>query len=251
MSRLNLKRLVRDRISLPLRNSIRLALGLHPIEYRKLWPDVARIPLNRGDVLIDAGAHVGTFTGCALAYQPWLRVHAFEPIPEACEELSRRFGGYPGLRLNRLALGRCREERSFNVSRFSEASSFFAPGEELLSHVYGHDYATARSILVNVETLDSYCTSQGIARIRLLKLDVQGSEIEVLEGAASMLDATDYVYAEAQFRELYRGAPRYDDTFRYLHKRNFDLLCMTCFRADDAGELMECDMIFRRRSGSR
>lgn len=86
------KKLLDRLMPLPLRNSIRLALGRHPIEYRGRWPELARIPLRRGDVVIDAGAHVGDFASCALAHQPWLRLHAFEPIPEAWEELHRRLG---------------------------------------------------------------------------------------------------------------------------------------------------------------
>jgi len=243
---LRLKAFARRLVPLPLRNSIRLALGRHPIEYRSRWPELARIPLRRGDVVMDVGAHVGDFAECVLAYQPWLSVHAFEPIPEAWEELDRRFAGYPGFRANRIALGRSGGHRRLNVSRYAEATSFFELGEELLAGVYGLDYTTDRSIDVSVETLERYSEAQRIANIRLLKLDVQGAEVEVLEGAGDALERTDYVYAEAQFRELYRGAPRFEDTFRFLNRRGFELLCMAPFRVDDKGELMECDMLFRR-----
>jgi FkbM family methyltransferase len=245
---LSLKQIARDLVPLPLRNSIRLALGRHPIEYRRRWPELARIPLRRGDTVIDVGANVGDFTECALAYQPWLVIHAFEPIPEAFETLARRFGRYPGFRANQVALGTCLGQRRFHVSRYAEASSFFPLGQELLEGVYGLDYATEKSIDVTVEKLETYCDAQRIREIRLLKLDVQGAEVEVLEGAGAALGRTDYVYTEAQFRELYRGAPLFDETFRFLHRHGFELLCMASFRVDDAGELMECDMIFRRRT---
>lgn len=242
--------IARRLVPLAFRNSVRLALGRHPIEYRRNWPELARIPLRRGDTLIDVGAHVGDFTDCALAYQPWLAVHAFEPIPEAFQALVQRLGAYPGFRGNQVALGRVPGQRRFHVSRYAGASSFFDLGQELLDGVHGLDYSLERLIEVTVEKLETYCDIRRIRSIRLLKLDVQGAELEVLEGAGAILDRTDYVYTEAQFRELYRGAPRFEETFRCLHGRGFELLCMASFRVDDAGELMECDMIFRRRSGT-
>ena len=71
----------------------------------------------------------------------------------------------------------------------------------------------------------------------------------MLKGAEDVLPRIDWVYTEAQFVELYHGGPRAGDIFSFLHRHRFELVRMTSFRADDAGNLMECDMVFRRRSG--
>jgi FkbM family methyltransferase len=222
-------------------------LQRHPIEYRRRWPELARIRLRRGDTLVDAGAHIGDFAECALAYQPWLSVHAFEPLPEAFQTLAERFGSYPHFSANQTALGRTPGVRRFHVSRYSVASSFFELGRELQVGLYGRDFSEDRAITVQVDTLEGYCARHSLRRVRLLKLDVQGAELEVLEGTGSMLDETDYVYTEAQFGELYRGAPRFGEICRFLHGRGFELLCMVSFGLSDAGDPLECDMLFRRR----
>ncbi|HEX6087691.1 MAG TPA: FkbM family methyltransferase [Thermoanaerobaculia bacterium] len=246
-----LRSLIRRVTSLRLRNDLRLRLRRHPIELRERYPDLGAVPLRRGAVVFDVGANVGYFSECALAWQPWLELHAFEPIPAACATLEERLSLYGGITVNRTALGATREERDFHVSRFDEASSFLENGELLRRGVYGIDFSVAETIRVRVDTLAHYVREHNIERIDLLKLDVQGFELEVLKGAEPVLDRIEAIYCEAQFRELYRGAPLAPDLFAWLHARGFTLLRMTQFRADDGGQLMECDMLFIARRDRR
>lgn len=240
--------LIKRFIPLRTRNAIRVALKRHPIEYRSRWPDLAMFNLAKNDVVFDVGANVGEFTECVLAFQPRAIVHAFEPIPEVFRELALKFKDYSGIYLNPAALGSRPGEQSLIVSSYAEASSFLENGPVLNEGVYGIDFGPVRSQRVNVETLADYCVGRGVGLIRLLKLDVQGYELEVLKGADAVLDRVEFVYAEAQFQELYKGGPRFTDLFDFLNIRSFDLVRMTSFRKDDEGRLMECDMIFRNRA---
>jgi FkbM family methyltransferase len=189
------------------RNVVRLALGRHPIEYRSRWPDIEMCSLKRGDVVFDVGANVGDFTEFVLAYQPWAIVHAFEPLPSAFAVLQRRFGEYPGIYCNQAALGSSQCVLPLNVSSYDQASSFLPNGKILESRVYGIDFSMTNTIDVPVDTLANYAIKGEIKRIRLLKLDVQGFEIEVLKGAEAILSYIEYIYAEAHFQELYKGGP--------------------------------------------
>jgi FkbM family methyltransferase len=238
--------LVRAWTSLRLRNAIRIALRRHPIELRDRYPDLAAVPLRRGAVVFDVGANVGSFSECVLAYQPWMRLHVFEPIPAAFATLTGRLAAHGGMVFNAIALGAERGERDFHVSRFAEASSFLETAEAAEEHVKNIDFSVEETIPVRIETVAAYTAEHGIARIDLLKLDVQGFELEVLKGAEPVLGRIDFIYCEAQFRELYRGAPLAGDLFSWLRARGFTLLRMAQFRADDEGRLMECDMLFRR-----
>lgn len=239
-----LRSLIRAWTSLRVRNAVRLRLGRHPIELRERYPDLAAVPLRRGAVVLDVGANVGAFSECVLAWQPWARLHVFEPIPAAFTTLVQRLTPYGGIVLNRRALGSERGERDLHVSRFPEASSFLESGEPLQKGLYGIDFSTAETIRVPTETIADYVAERGIDRIDLLKLDVQGFELEVLKGAEPVLGRIGFLYCEGQFRELYRGAPLAPEIFSWLHARGFTLLRMVQFRADDEGRLMECDMLF-------
>jgi FkbM family methyltransferase len=244
-----LRSLVRTLTTLRGRNDLRLRLGRHPIELRERYPDLADLSLRRGAVVFDVGANVGYFSECVLAHQPWARIHAFEPQPGPRAKLEEVLAPYgDGIVINATALGAERGERAFHVSRFDEASSFLENGALLAGGLYGIDFTTVATIPVTVDTVADYAVAHWIARIDLLKLDVQGFELEVLKGAEPVLDRIDAIYCEAQFEELYRGCPMFGDIFTWLHARGFELLRMTEFSADDEGRLIECDMIFLRRT---
>lgn len=70
----------------------------------------------------------------------------------------------------------------------------------------------------------AYAAANGIGWIDLLKLDVQGFELEVLKGAAGI--RVGWICAEAWFQELYAGGPMFDETAMYLHERGFNLVQM-------------------------
>ncbi len=234
--------------SLRLRNDLRLRLGRHPIELRERYPDLADLSLRRGAVVFDVGANIGNFSESVLAHQPWASIHAFEPLAGPRQKLQEALTPYGnGIVINATALGAERGERAFHVSGFDEASSFFENGAVLKAGLYGIDFSTVDSIPVVIDTVDNYVAEHRIERIGLLKLDVQGFELEVLKGAEPVLDRIDAIYCEAQFEELYRGGPLAGDIFTWLHLRGFELLRMTEFRANDEGCLIECDMLFLRR----
>lgn len=246
-----LKRALNRLLPLSRRNSIRLFFKLYPFEHRQRWPDLALIQLARHDVVFDVGANIGSFSECVLAYQPRAIVYAFEPVPVAFAVLKKKFADYPHVYCENLALGRQPGRQAINVSRFTEASSFLENGKLLREGVYGIDFTIAESFSVSIEALSDYVREHSVKRIKLLKLDVQGYELEVLKGAEPILTDIDFIYTEAQFQELYKGGPLFEDIFAFLSERQFELIRMTSFRTDDDGRLMECDMVFRNRRARR
>lgn len=241
-------RIIKSIVPLRMRNAIRVGLRLHPIEYRSRWPDLAMFHLSKKDVVFDVGANVGEFTECVLAFQPWAIVHAFEPISEVFAVLQRKFKDYSGIYCKQFAFGSESGQQPINVSSYAQASSFLENGRVLNDRVYGIDFTPVKTETVRVKTAAGYARACGVDRIKLLKLDVQGYELEVLKGAEPILDRMEFIYTEAQFQELYKKGPMFDEVYEFLNKRGFELARMTSFRADDDGRLMECDMIFRNRA---
>ena len=134
--------------------------------------------------VFDVGANRGQFITMLLRELGSVPVHAhlFEPGRHAFDQLRAGVGDRPGLTLNNTALGRTAEERQLFYHR---------PGNEMAS-LYRRQVAHLgvsfdQSERVRVETLDAYCASHAIQVIDLLKLDVEGHEIEVLAGAVQAL----------------------------------------------------------------
>jgi|SRR5215469_4494526 len=244
-------RAVKALTSVRLRNYLRLWLGMHPARLRDQFPDLEMVGLSRGDVVIDVGAYVGDFSVAILAHQPWAKIHAFEPLPAAFRTLQKTLAPFGDVELRNVALGRVREERDFLVNNFEKASSFLVTGAIMDKRPWGVDFSTKEMLRVPIVTLSDYLREQHIGQVRLLKLDVQGFELEVLAGAESVLGRIDWIYTEARLVEgVYRGAPLANDIFVYLNQRGFKLQRMVGVTADDEGNMLECDMLFQRSTGA-
>ncbi len=136
--------------------------------------------------VFDVGANRGEFLDDVLgpvdsAGIP-LEIHAFEPARAAFQKLQERFGEHPGIHLNNLGLG----SRAGESDLFSDAggSALASLSHRRLDHL-GIDFSHTER--VQIELLDDYCRRLHISRIDLLKLDVEGHELDVLEGARRML----------------------------------------------------------------
>lgn len=138
--------------------------------------------LHRPGVILDIGAHDGLLTH-PLAALPGAEVIAFEPLPSAMARLRASFGGAPPphVTLRAEALGAAPGEAMLTLPVLDGA-----PVEQWASLV--KDYAAHASVSaeahpVRVITLDSL----GLARVTAIKLDAEGAEQEVIEGARDTL----------------------------------------------------------------
>lgn len=130
----------------------------------------------------DIGANVGAFT-CLMASLGHT-VHSFEPIPDTFCRLKNnvKLNGLLGrAHLNCLAVGKEQGLVTFHIEENSPATNRMAPPGESATN-------SATSIqLVAVTSLDVYCKTKGIQSIDLLKVDVEGMEPYVLQGAKALL----------------------------------------------------------------
>jgi FkbM family methyltransferase len=170
------------------RSRIRLDLqsrfGFMTYSYGVQDPDLALVGslLAPGDIFIDGGAHVGMFTLVAAArVGPTGRVLAFEPAPAARGQLFQNLelSRFPWVEVSACALAACAGARDFIAfSNDAEGSSSFAPPPELA----GGSVET-----VETTTLDAAIASHDRARVRLVKLDLEGAEYAALQGAQRLL----------------------------------------------------------------
>jgi FkbM family methyltransferase len=146
-------------------------------------------------------------------------IHAFEPARETFAELQRRCASIPDLVLNDAALGARAESRTFVESDDSEMSSLLEPSADAWGEIKNR-------YEVDVITLDDYCESRRIGRIDILKTDTQGFDMQVLVGAERLLraSAVHLIYTEVIFSDMYRGLPRFDETYAFLADRGFKLV---------------------------
>ncbi len=131
--------------------------------------------VREGDVVCDIGAHMGYFTAiAALGAGPTGRVHAFEPRPLNYELLLRhvRLNRLDNVRPVRAAVGEASGSGRFE-SRVGTGTGHLSPDGDLP---------------VRVVALDDLHRSGELPRVDVLKVDVEGGELGVLRGAATILE---------------------------------------------------------------
>ena len=140
---------------------------------------VARAVLPHCRVVFDVGANVGDWVAMALAIQPDAQYHCFEPSGPTFRKLSAR--ALPSnVRRNHFGLGSRAEERKLFV--YGEAV-----GSNSLYLRVGMPDRQREEESVVLKTLDEYCAENAIGGIDFVKIDVEGHELSVLQGASRML----------------------------------------------------------------
>ena len=154
-----------------------------------LSADLARwLPGFTAGVVFDVGAHHGQSAEQFLRWFPAARVLCFEPVPESFALLSQKLAGENRVRCFQLALG---ARPGHGVIRREGTPDRYA-----IEEVPGADLP---GVVISIETVDRFCVREGIDRISLLKIDTEGHDLAVLEGAEGLLarQAVDLIQVEA------------------------------------------------------
>jgi FkbM family methyltransferase len=176
---------------------------------------------NPPATIYDIGASVGSWTCLAKSLFPGARVEAFEPQAANAEGFHEAtFPWKNDVRLHACALGAADGTADLQVMDFPDASSLLPMGEE---GVREFKIATAGSQRVPVHRLDTLVASEALSLPDLMKLDVQGYELEVLRGGERALQHARAIICEVSFREYYKGQPSFAEVVSFLEARGFRL----------------------------
>jgi FkbM family methyltransferase len=196
--------------------------------------------------VLDVGANNGKYAMQLRSMGYMHRIVSFEPLNDEFQQLTKfaqRDGNWDCFNF---ALGDEVGQLELNVSGNSYSSSFL----QILDR---HTTADPRSVYVRtqtaeIKTLDSIfediCSNDD--RI-LLKIDTQGFEKHVIDGASKSLCKINLLQLESSIQKLYEGEMLVEDMISYVKKRNFSLVSIEPGFCDaSTGELLQADLIFKR-----
>ena len=193
---------------------------------------------DRFATVIDVGANKGQFAVYARLRWPQARLICFEPLPGPRATLGRVTRGQA--EIHGCALGAASGVGAMHLASRADSSSLLALGARQ-KRIFGMDESGTRP--VSIRRLDAVVAVPP-ARPSLLKIDVQGFELEVLKGATALLPEIDAVYVEASLVELYEGQALHEENERYLQTAGFRL--DGCFNEYiHQGERIQADWLFR------
>lgn len=228
------------------KNGIKKVLGLPLTRLHDDWSMLKVIgPVTQEHVLLDIGAHHGWFFHCWQDWCPGARVIAFEPFKESFEKMVLNYGDDVRVKLVQSGVGAVNGLMKLNVLNDSKVSNSFLKPDDKTWQSISFQHGQVSEINVPVTTIDNVFIEERLSRVYLLKIDVQGYEIEVLKGAEKSLFKIDYIFVESGIQRLYENAPRFSEVFEFLSNRGFHLMGMRSWHRGNH-VLVETDMLFRR-----
>jgi FkbM family methyltransferase len=136
-------------------------------------------------ILFDVGANVGVYTKALLdAFSGSATVYAFEPAPSAFKLLASNLDDAKNVQLRNIGFG---ERQGPAVLHSAGPGSKLGSLYEIGDRLARAGAAVTLDEQIRLTTIDRFCSEEEIDRIDFLKIDVEGHELRVLEGAAEML----------------------------------------------------------------
>lgn len=206
---------------------------------------------ERINLVLDVGANTGQFAKELFASGYPGKILSFEPLVSAHAELCKKARGVARWTVaERMAIGATNGFVEMHVSENSVSSS-------ILAMLPLHAEAEPKSVYVRTESvpvnrLDDVCVLSEADRV-LLKIDVQGYERQVLEGATRVLGACRAVLAEMSLTPLYDGQVMARELWGWLEGSGLEPWSFEPgFRHPESGRMLQIDGVFvRRADGSR
>lgn len=180
--------------------------------------DVQRLMRTRSlGVVFDVGANIGQTSTVLVRYAPTAEIYCFEPGSIPFRVLQEKFQDRKNVHLLNTALGSRPQRLALQVSENSELNTLIPrPGTD----------ASGETQMTEVATVDDVVATHAISHLTLLKIDVQGWEVEVMKGAANLIANQNliFVFAEVAFQRKETEMQQFGELHAHLEKSGF-VLC--------------------------
>jgi FkbM family methyltransferase len=180
-----------------------------------------------GSVCLDVGAAADLYTTVLSRLAgPSGQVHSFEPLPFAHLFWAGLLGArrVPNVRHHTLALGPQAGSETLSVpfGRFGLVTGRSFLSREAAGPDPNAEFDGQVQVVVPVDTLDGFCAGEGIGHVDFIKIDVEGSELRVLEGGKGVIETGKpdmLIEIEARHTARYGHTP--EDVTGWLFDRGY------------------------------
>ena len=169
-------------------------------------------------VLFDVGANVGNYSSLlANTFRRDSKIYAFEPTEAAYLKLKQFSNSKPSIQTFQIGFGRVNETLTIYTNQnFSELSGVYNRTTLFEGMHSKPENCTFR-------TLDSFCGENNIKHIHFLKIDVEGHELFVLQGAQTLLENGHLDFIQFEFGAGNQYSKTYFIDFYSLLEKNYSI----------------------------
>lgn len=190
---------------------------------------------NEPTLFIDAGAHFGETNETIRSIYPNSRVISFEANPSCEPHLKSRCIEY--------VIGLLGSETIEKVPFYINPNDVVSTGCSIYKEKSEH-FLNAQSIELPMYALDDVIPEEVIPDF--LKMDVQGAELSILDGAERILKNIKWVYLEVSFVSYNEGAPLFKSVSDYLYERGY-IITDECDPTYVNHQLVQTNFLFERK----
>lgn len=146
---------------------------------------------------------------------PNSQIIAFEVDEKLCEDLNKK--APPGLTYHPIALALNEGEHKFYETNHPMCCSLYKPNEELNNMYNNLEVANLKSeTTINAVSLDHFTKINNIDSVDMIKIDIQGAELDVFRGGVNSLKNITTIVSEVEFIKLYIDQPLFGDVCSFL-----------------------------------
>ena len=196
--------------------------------YNFFAPELSRViseVLRPGDCFVDCGANIGYFTFLASSIVGETgKVITIDPNPYCIERIreSKQIGEYGNINIVEGAVGDCNGETLFNIADDPMYSSL--ADLDKLSFAKTRDTIMCSLYMLD-NLLNEWLENSG-EKVRLLKLDVEGAEVDAIRGAYSSISAgrIEYIFVEMHEKQLNLRGQKSEEFHEFLSHRGYEIV---------------------------
>jgi len=220
---------------------------LFPLNHIHQSIRLSRKLMNKDFIILDIGGGIGASVKLFCDNFPDKKIIVFEPVEESYKAIKNRFPDHSNLELVRAAAGNENTEKEINIAARITSSSLLPLEADPKSDVFNEENLGHKRVeKIRIIRLDDFLAENN-DEYGIMKIDVQGFEIEVLKGAGKTLRRTDIIVLEVNNHDGYKGSAKYYEIDKYLREHNFSLYNIFP-SVTDGGRLKEWDMIYMNSS---
>jgi FkbM family methyltransferase len=201
--------------------------------------------------VFDVGANVGQTTARMLPIFPESTIYGFEPFPDSFHKYKERFNQNKKVVPINKALSNKVGNETLHVNKHHYTNSLLPTIPTNKRQFHGNDdqLTNVNKIKISTTTLDTFASENKINQIDLLKLDVQGSELLILEGATALLkkQKISLIYLEVSFTPVYKNQVLFFTLYEFLGLQGFRLANFFDLYSDQE-MLIQGDALFVHRN---
>lgn len=173
------------------------------------------------DTVIDVGSNKGQFVLLVEKIYKNIQIFSFEPIKEVYLKQKKFFSKNKNIEIFNFGLGSKNKDVVLNITKKNDSSSIL---EIKNPDQLEKKFEILEKRKIAVKTLDEVLSQFNLGENLLIKLDVQGYELEVLFGANKLLSRIKYIIIEIAENQFYKDQKIGNTIINYLNKNNFEIL---------------------------